>query len=242
MAARPPAAGAGAAGLAALLGAPAGPAASTSFCTMRPPGPEPESAARSIPFSAATFFARGEALIRPPGSPEDLAEAAAGAAGFAVSPFCAGAGAGAASALSAAGAAAAGGGAAARGRFFTGRKQQGDLLADRHFLALSHIGLGQNAIVERLHFHGRLVRLDLGQDVAGHDFVARLLAPFDEGPLGHGVAQLGHFNVGGHGKKRSRKESAAELTNATARDQQICSTFAMTACASGNCFFSMAGL
>ena len=57
---------------------PAAIARSTSALTIRPPGPEPESAARSSPFSLAIRRARGEALTLP--SPLGRAGAGASAA------------------------------------------------------------------------------------------------------------------------------------------------------------------
>ena len=50
--------------------------------------------------------------------------------------------------------------------------------------------------VDALDFHGRLVGLDLGQDVAGLDHVADLDQPFGELPLLHGRRQRGHQNIG----------------------------------------------
>ena len=59
--------GAAAAAGCATDGAPApATAASTSALTMRPPGPDPITLARSIPCSAAIFLATGDALMRPP--------------------------------------------------------------------------------------------------------------------------------------------------------------------------------
>ena len=81
---RAPAVGAAgvAAGAATWAAAGAGLAAiarSTSALTMRPPGPEPESAARSSPFSLAIRRASGEAFTRP--SPLGAGWAGASAAG-----------------------------------------------------------------------------------------------------------------------------------------------------------------
>ena len=50
------------------------------------------------------------------------------------------------------------------------------------------------------HFHGRLVGLDLGDDVAGLDRVALFLEPLGEVALLHRRRQRGHENIGGHGR------------------------------------------
>ena len=55
-----------------------------------------------------------------------------------------------------------------------------------------------DALVDRLDLHGRLVGLDLGDDIAGLD-----AAPFGDQPLGelalfHGRRQGGHQDLGGH--------------------------------------------
>ena len=93
-------AGAAAAGAAAATGAAAAPglAPSTSDFTMRPCGPEPLTAARSTPFSAAMRRASGEAKTRLP----SLALGAAGAGATAAAGAAAAAAAGAAAAGAAA--------------------------------------------------------------------------------------------------------------------------------------------
>jgi hypothetical protein len=49
-------------------------------------------------------------------------------------------------------------------------------------------------------FHGGLVGLDVSDGLADGDFVPFLDGPFGEGSLGHGVAELGHFDEFGHGE------------------------------------------
>ena len=56
----------------------------------------------------------------------------------------------------------------------------------------------QRPLVDRLHLHGRLVGLDLGQHVAGLDRVAVLLDPFGELALLHRGRQRRHQYVGCH--------------------------------------------
>ena len=87
---------------AAVAGAAApGFALSTSSLRIRPPGPEPWSVARSMPFSAAIFLASGEALMRPPVAAAGAATAAGasttGAAGAAAGASATGSGAAGAS-------------------------------------------------------------------------------------------------------------------------------------------------
>ena len=67
--------------------------------------------------------------------------------------------------------------------------------ADGGFLAFLNHDRGDCAFIESLHFHRGLVGLDLGEDIADLDAIADLLVPFDEGAFGHGVRELGHFDV-----------------------------------------------
>ncbi len=55
------------------------------------------------------------------------------------------------------------------------------------------------ALIRRLDLHGRLVGLDLGNDVTGLDGVAFLLQPFGEVALLHRGRQRGHQHLNGHG-------------------------------------------
>ena len=59
--------------------------------------------------------------------------------------------------------------------------------------------LAHDALVHRLHFHSRLIGLDLSDDVAGLDGVADLLVPLGEIALGHGRRERGHQDLDGHG-------------------------------------------
>ena len=59
--------------------------------------------------------------------------------------------------------------------------------------------LAERALVDGLDLHGRLVGLDLGDDVAGLDRVAFLLQPFGELALLHRRRERGHQNLIGMG-------------------------------------------
>ena len=61
--------------------------------------------------------------------------------------------------------------------------------------------LQKRAGEERFEFHRGLVGLDLGEHVAGFDGVAFLFQPFDQRAHRHGVAEFGHIDDLGHGKK-----------------------------------------
>ena len=77
--------------------------------------------------------------------------------------------------------------------------QHRDDVVDRHVLrAFRHQDLRDRALVDRLDLHGRLVGLDLGDDVAGLDLVAFLLQPLGEVALLHRGRQRGHQDVDGH--------------------------------------------
>ena len=80
---------------------------------------------------------------------------------------------------------------------FTG--QHCDHVIDRDVLrALGDQDLGDRALVDGLDLHGRLVGLDLGDDVAGFDLVAFLLQPLGEVALLHRWRKSGHQDVDGH--------------------------------------------
>src|SRR5687768_4564838 len=64
---------------------------------------------------------------------------------------------------------------------------KGDLVAHVHLAAFFDVNLGQRPVFRRLPFHRRLVRLDLGNDVARRNLIALFLFPRDEGPLRHRV-------------------------------------------------------
>ena len=75
-----------------------------------------------------------------------------------------------------------------------------DRCVDRNVLgAVGDQDFGEHTFVNGLHFHGGLVGLDLGENVAGLDFVAFFLEPFGKLALLHGRRKGGHQNVGGHG-------------------------------------------
>ena len=71
--------------------------------------------------------------------------------------------------------------------------------ADRGFFAVLNQDFGEDAVIEGFHFHGGFVGFDFGEDVTDFDGVADLFVPFDEGALGHGVREFGHFDVHRHG-------------------------------------------
>ena len=76
----------------------------------------------------------------------------------------------------------------------------GDRRIDRDVVgAFRHQNLAERAFVDRLHFHGGLVGLDLGDHVAGLDGVAFLLEPLGEVALLHRGRQRGHEDFGWHG-------------------------------------------
>src|SRR5262249_35889852 len=58
--------------------------------------------------------------------------------------------------------------------------------------------LAERAVVDRLDLHGRLVGLDLGDDVARLDLVALALDPLGEVPLLHRGRQRGHQHLNRH--------------------------------------------
>ena len=130
---------------------------------MRPPGPVPPRAGKIHAFfrrdlfgERRSFHARRRALPERRGwrgtAARWLRSASAGAI---VSALAAGA-----FGLSGIGAPSAGG-------CFTFLQKQRDLSADRRFPARGDEVLVQDAVVEGLHLHRRLVRLDLGEHVAG---------------------------------------------------------------------------
>src|SRR5579864_127921 len=85
-------------------------------------------------------------------------------------------------------------------------RHYGDELVDRHVIgAFRHHDLGHDAVIDGFVFHGRLVGLDLGDDVAGLDRVAFLLEPLGEIALLHRGRQRRHEDVDGHGATISPK-------------------------------------
>ena len=65
--------------------------------------------------------------------------------------------------------------------------QHGDGCSDGHLLACLDEKTGDHAIVESLHFHGRLVRFNIRKDVSGGDFISDTDVPLDDGASFHGV-------------------------------------------------------
>ena len=77
--------------------------------------------------------------------------------------------------------------------------QHGDDGVHRHTLrALRHDDLRQHPLVGGLQLHDRLVRLDLGDHVAGVHLLAFLLQPAGDLALGHGGRERRHENGNGH--------------------------------------------
>ena len=93
-------------------------------------------------------------------------------------------------------------------------EQQGDHLVDRHVVgALGDEDLADLALIDRFDLHGRLVGLDLGQDVAGADLVALLDEPFRERALGHGRRELGHGDLDRHGRSPNADASVVGVAD-----------------------------
>ena len=79
-------------------------------------------------------------------------------------------------------------------------EDHGDRRIDRDIVgAFRHQNFAERAVVDRLDLHGRLVGLDLGDDIAGLDGVALLLEPLGEVALLHGRRQRGHEDLNRHG-------------------------------------------
>ena len=197
----------GAAGRPPALGGGRRPAAglqpSTSRRMMRPWGPDPFTVVRSTPVWAARRCARGEAKMRGESasfvgaaSPRRLHRLRRGWVGadsrwrrfFLLSPLA--------------------GGPARRSRRLRGAAAGAAPLAPPPLsraigvLTLTAFGPFRNqdgldhALVHRLHLHGRLVGLDLGDDVAGLHRVSHLHQPLGQSALLHGRRQSRHQNVG----------------------------------------------
>ena len=101
------------------------------------------------------------------------------------------------------------GGRGCRNRSRCGGGQGGHILAlaqqhrddgiDRHPLgAGGNQDAAHHAVLDGFQFHGGLIGLDLGQDIAGFDGIALGLEPFGELALGHGRGQSGHQNLNRH--------------------------------------------
>src|SRR5262249_10515673 len=68
--------------------------------------------------------------------------------------------------------------------------------ADRGALSLAQLELADDPRDGGLELHVGLVRLDLGEDLAGLDAIARSLEPAQQLALLHGVGELGHRHLG----------------------------------------------
>ncbi len=88
-----------------------------------------------------------------------------------------------------------------RGGVLAFGQDHGDRRVDRDVVgAFRHQDLAERAFVDRLDLHGRLVGLDLGDDVAGLDRVALLLEPLGEVALLHRRRERGHQDFDRHGR------------------------------------------
>ena len=83
--------------------------------------------------------------------------------------------------------------------FFEHHGQTG---AEGNLAALLDDELVDDAARRRFHFHRGLVGFDVGDGSADVHGVALLDVPLDKGALGHGVAELGHFDELGHGREK----------------------------------------
>ncbi len=72
-------------------------------------------------------------------------------------------------------------------------------LTQGHLITDVVIEQRDDTVVERRHLHGRLVGLDVGQDVALLDLVADLHHPLGDHPALHRRAELGHRHFDRHG-------------------------------------------
>ena len=85
------------------------------------------------------------------------------------------------------------------GRFAVLQEQR-DGRVHRHVLgALRHQDCAENPFIDRFDLHGRLVGLNLGDDVARLDCIPDSFEPFGDFALSHGWRQGGHQNFDGHG-------------------------------------------
>ena len=85
------------------------------------------------------------------------------------------------------------------GRILAVGEDHGDRRIDRDVVgAFRHQNLAERALVDRFHFHGGFVGLDLGDHVAGFDGVALFLEPLGEIALLHRRRQGGHQNLSRH--------------------------------------------
>jgi hypothetical protein len=64
--------------------------------------------------------------------------------------------------------------------------------------ALGHEDGGQDPLIHRFHFHGRLIGFDLGNHVTGFHLVAGLLQPAGQLAFRHGGGKRGHQDYGSH--------------------------------------------
>jgi hypothetical protein len=84
--------------------------------------------------------------------------------------------------------------------FFAFAQKHGNGRIDLHaFAAFGNQDLADAAFIDRLEFHGGLVGLDFGENVAGLDGVAFLHQPAGKLALFHGGRQSGHQDVRRHG-------------------------------------------
>ena len=84
------------------------------------------------------------------------------------------------------------------GWIFAGGCDEAEHSADFHFLTFGNGDVSEHAGFIGFHRHRRLIRLHVGQFLAGPHLVAFFLMPFYDRSLGHGIAQLRHRDLYGH--------------------------------------------
>ena len=77
--------------------------------------------------------------------------------------------------------------------FFSLAKKQCKFLAYLNLFTVLNEDFAQNSLVKSLHLHGCFVGFDFGKDISDGYGIPYFFNPLDQGSLGHGVAQFGHF-------------------------------------------------
>jgi hypothetical protein len=101
-------------------------------------------------------------------------------------------------------------------------------LAELHDAAGGRQDLEQRALVERPKLHGRLVGLDLGEELVDLDAVAGLLVPRASWTLLHRRGELGHVEDLRHDFPFPRVTARARMASRCALVwDHVCSSFAL---------------